>query len=198
MSSLHRKPLTSGKRACLIAAGAAVLAIGNSVTPSMAAASPVPSRAHYQLPMNSGISYLPARVDLQNVPSGTWVNTGLQVTLPTAGTYALDLNVRTRLNGVPPFNVFIVGRLWNVTAGSALPNSERILHQIADHTGQGAGQIGNNRTAPISERITVTGPTTIRLDVQRNDANGRSNAAAVWIDANGRTSFRFNRIFNFS
>lgn len=194
MSSLLRKALTSSKRARLVAAGAAVVAMGSTVMPSAAAASPVAFSAHYQPPMRSEINYLPAIINLLPFPDGTWVNTGLAVTLPRAGTYALDLNVRTRLTGPAPVNVFITGRLWNVTAGTALPNSERILHQIADT----AGFVGINKTTPISERITVTGPTTIRLDVQRNDRTGRAAAADVWTDSNGRTSFRYNRIFEIS
>ncbi|WP_214413110.1 hypothetical protein [Sphaerisporangium fuscum] len=196
MSNLCGKAFISSRRACLIAAGAAVLAIGGAAMPAAAAADPVPvpSTEHHQLAWPSGIAYLPARVNLLPTVSGTWVNTGLEVTLPQAGTYALDLNVRTRLTGLPPVNVYIVGRLWDVTSGAALPNSERILNQVYDNTLLAAGAVGGNVTAPISELVTVSGPTTIRLEVQRNDNTGVANAADVWTDANGRTSFRFDRV----
>ncbi|GII64908.1 hypothetical protein Skr01_49930 [Sphaerisporangium krabiense] len=141
----------------------------------------------------SDIRYLPARVNLLPAVSGTWVGTGLTVTLPHAGTYALDLSVRTRLTGAPPVNVYIVGRLWNATTGALLPNSERLLTQILDTTPL-SGAIGKNETTPISEHVTVNGPTTIRLEVQRTDAYGLATAADVWTDANGRTSFRYTEI----
>jgi hypothetical protein len=195
MSILSRKAISSSKRACLIAAGVTALAITGVVIPSASATSPAsPVGKRTQVIVPSGIDYLPANVNLQPTASGTWVSTGLDVTLPEAGTYALDLDVRTRFSAIPPVNTFVVGRLWNVTAGAVLPNSERILSQLIDGTPVGAGGIGKNTTSPISERITVSGPTTIRLQAQRTNAAGASTIAAIWSDGNGRTSFRFSKI----
>ncbi|WP_219510168.1 hypothetical protein [Nonomuraea ceibae] len=178
-------------RAAALTATAAALAIGGTVTAPASTAAAV-AQLH---PMPSGISYLPARVNLQPTASGTWVDTRLAVTLPEAGTYSLDLNVRTRLSGVPPVNTYIVGRLRNATANTVLPRSARILNQIADHTraGNGAGHIGQNTTSPISERITVDEPTRIVLEVRRINSLGHSTAADVWNDGNGLTSFRFTK-----
>ncbi|MGW4420497.1 hypothetical protein [Streptosporangium sp. NPDC004631] len=182
-------------RLAALAAGAAVLAVGGTMPTSASATTPVSaSGTRYQLLAPSGITYLPANVDLQPTASGTWANTGLQVTLPVAGTYALDLNVRARLQAGPPVNTYMVARLWNVTSGTVVPNSERILSQLIDYTAAGAGAIAKNTTSPISERITVTGPTTIRLQAQRVNAAGASTIAAIWSDGAGRTSFRFDRI----
>jgi hypothetical protein len=142
----------------------------------------------------SGIAYLPIGLNLQPTPSGTWANSTLQVTLPTAGTYALDLDVRGRLSGTPPVNAFIVARLFNVTAAAVLPNSERLITQIIDGN-PGAAPYGVNTTAPISERIRVGGPTTIRLQATRVNAAGATSAADILSDPNGHTSFRFERLF---
>jgi hypothetical protein len=183
-------------RLAAMAAGVAVLAVGGTMPTSASATTPIPAHTtRNHPPASSGIAYLPANVDLQPTASGTWVNTGLQVTLPRAGTYTLDLDVRARLQGVPPLNTYMVARLWNVTSGTALPNSERILSQLIDATPAGAGIIAKNTTSPISEHITVTGPTTIRLQAQRTNTSGASTIAAIWSDGNGRTSFRFDRIF---
>jgi hypothetical protein len=182
-------------RLAALAAGAAVLATGGTLPTSASATNPVAApAAHHRPSMPSGIAYLPANVDLQPTASGTWVGTGLQVTLPKAGTYALDLDVRARLQGVPPVNTYMVARLRNVTSGTVVPNSERILSQLIDTTATGAGTIAKNTTSPISERITVTGPTTIQLQAQRTNASGASTIAAIWSDDAGRTSFRFDRI----
>ncbi|MCG5220840.1 hypothetical protein [Streptosporangium sp. KLBMP 9127] len=182
-------------RLAALAAGTAVLAAGGTMPTSASATTPVSAAStRYQLPAPSGIAYLPANVDLQPTASETWVDTGLQVTLPKAGTYALDLDVRARLQGVPPVNTYMVARLRNVTSGSVIPNSERILSQLIDFTTAGAGIIAKNTTSPISERITVTRPTTIRLQAQRTNSVGASTIAAIWSDGAGRTSFRFDRI----
>lgn len=182
-------------RLAALASGAAILAASGMMSASASATAPVPASSTHNRPSaRFGIAYLPANVDLQPTASGTWVDTGLQVTLPKAGTYALDLDVRARLQGVPPVNTFMVGRLWNVDAAAALPNSERILSQLIDTTATGAGIIAKNTTSPISEYITVTAPTTIRLQAQRTNASGASTIAAIWSDGAGRTSFRYDRI----
>src|SRR4051812_6233938 len=96
----------------------------------------------------SGIAYLPVGLNLQPTASGTWANSSLQVTLPTAGIYTLDLDVRGRLAGKPPINAYIVARLFNVTTAAVLPNSERLITQIIDGN-PGAAVYGVNTTAPI-------------------------------------------------
>lgn len=182
-------------RLAALTVGTAVLATGGTMPTSVSATTPASaSSTGHQLVRPSGIAYLPANVDLQPTASGTWVDTGLQVTLPKAGTYALDLDVRARLQGVPPVNTYMVARLRNVTAGTVVPNSERILSQLIDTTATGAGTIAKNTTSPISEHIIVTGPTTIQLQAQRVNAGGASTIAAIWNDNAGRTSFRFDRI----
>jgi hypothetical protein len=196
MSNLCRTVFTSSKRACLIVAGVAFLAISGTGMPSASASTPAPVSGDHHHPMPSGIAYLPAIVNLQPTLSGTWVKTGLQVTLPGAGTYALDVNVRSVLAATPPSNPYMVARLWNLTSGTAVPRSERILNQVYDLTPAGAGPIGQNVTTPISELITVAGPTTIQLQARRINAPGASGStrAEIYSDGNGRTSFRYSRI----
>ncbi|MEU1800948.1 hypothetical protein [Streptomyces sp. NPDC019937] len=117
----------------------------------------------------------------------------MEVTLPRAGTYELDADVRGRLSGVPAVNTYITARLWNVTTGAAVPESERLVNQIIDHN-QGDAVTGSNQTAPISELIKVQGPTTIRLQAQRNDATGAASIAQVYSDGAGHTSLRYERV----
>jgi hypothetical protein len=144
-------------------------------------------------PARSGIAHLSGVADLQQTASGTWTNTGLRVTLTRPGTYALDADVRARLSGVPQVNTFIVARLWNVTADAALPDSERICNQIID-SNAGDALTGQNTTVPISERVTVTGPTIIELQAERVNAAGASAVASIYSDANGRTSLRYDQV----
>ncbi|MFI6510981.1 hypothetical protein ACIBCT_25535 [Streptosporangium sp. NPDC050855] len=74
----------------------------------------------------SGIAHLQTNLDLQPTASGTWADAALQVTLPAAGTYVLNLDVRGLLQGGAPVNAYIIARLFNVTSGTVVPNSARI------------------------------------------------------------------------
>lgn len=141
----------------------------------------------------TGIAYLPATVNLQPSASGAWVNSGLQVVLPEAGTYALDANVHGRIWGDPPVNVVILARLVNVTAGRVLPNSTRLIDHLVDNNA-GAASVGIRMTAPISERITVSGPTLIRLQATRINQRGASTIAEILSSPSGFTSLRYERI----
>ena len=137
-----------------------------------------------------GVEHLHTQVDL---PAGAWTNTPLEVTLPRAGTYELDADVRGRLSGIPAVNTYMTARLWNVTTGAAVPESERLVNQIID-LNQGDAGTGSNQTAPISELIKVNGPTTIRLQAQRIDAVGAASVAQVYSDGHGYTSLRYERV----
>lgn len=171
-----------------------ISAHASTVTASPGRGDTVPAAEPHQTRfVPSGIAYLPAGLNLQPTASGAWTGSSLQVTLPSAGVYALDLDVRGRLSGVPPVNAYIVARLFDVTAGTVLPNSERLVTQIIDYN-RGAASYGVNTTAPISERVRVSRPTTIRLEATRVNAAGATNAADILSDSVGRTSFRFERL----
>ncbi|MCX4788207.1 MULTISPECIES: hypothetical protein [unclassified Streptomyces] len=138
----------------------------------------------------TGVEHLRAQVDL---PAGAWTNTPVEVTLPRSGTYELDADVRGRLAGVPPINTYITARLWNVTSGTTVPTSERLVNQIIDNNA-GNTQAGGNQTAPISEVIRVKKATTIRLQAQRIDAVGTATVGQVYSDVHGYTALRYKRV----
>ncbi|MBW4718207.1 hypothetical protein [Saccharothrix obliqua] len=146
--------------------------------------------AEPEVQADQAVAHLHAQVDL---PAGVWTSTPLVVTLPWAGTYEIDADVRGRLSGVPSFNSYITARLWNDTTNSAVPESERLVNQIIDRNAGAAGT-GSNHTAPISEVVRVDGPTTIRLQAIRVDAEGAATIAQIYSDAAGYTSLRFDRV----
>ena len=141
-------------------------------------------------PAARGIAHLNTQVDL---PAGVWTDVPVQVVLPRAGTYELDANVRGRLSGVPSVNTYITARLWDVTAGAEVPQSERLVYQIIDGNA-GDAQAGGNATAPISELIRVTGPTTIGLQATDTNAVGAASIAQIYSDGYGYTSLRYDRV----
>lgn len=140
----------------------------------------------------AGVEHLHAQV---NLPAGAWTSTPLEVTLPGPGTYELNADVRGRLSGVPPINTYITARLWNVTSGAAVPESERLVNQIID-VNAGNKDTGGNQTAPISELVRVKKSTKIRLQARRIDATGAATISQIYSDASGYTSLRYERIGN--
>ncbi|WP_413808117.1 hypothetical protein [Streptomyces sp. OE57] len=143
-----------------------------------------------------GFDTLPAAVDLQPVGTGVWTNTGCQVTLPAAGTYHLDATVRATLTAADGVNVWIGARLWDVTAGVVVPDSEVLVYQIANTVTPATTAVteGGNQSGAVLVPYTVPGSRVIRLQAVRNVAGGNSSVARVISDANGRTTLRFERI----
>jgi len=160
----------------VLLAGATAAAVQSS-----AVAAPPPAR---------GIAHLNTQV---NLPAGVWTNIPVQVVLPRAGTYELDADVRGRLSGTPAVNTYITARLWDASTGAAVPQSARLVYQIID-TNPGNAQAGGNATAPISELIHVSGPTTISLQATDTNAVGAASIAQIYSDGYGYTSLRYDRV----
>lgn len=181
-------------RTSLIAAAAVLLA--GTATAAAAHAqtsgSPVQTGAQHHAPAPvAGIAVLQTNVDLPI--DGTWTDTPLEVSLPRRGTYELDADVRGRLAGLPPVNTWITARLWNVTTGDEVANSERLVYQVINEN-PGEANAGGNQTAPISELISVPGPETIRLQAQDNNSVGAANIAQIYSDGYGYTTLRYVRV----
>ncbi|MFD8725655.1 hypothetical protein ACFV2H_48890 [Streptomyces sp. NPDC059629] len=170
-----------------LAAIAATMLLGTTTAFTAPSNASTASVAH---PAKAGIATLNTIV---NLPNGAWTDTPLEVTLPKAGTYALDADVRGRLSGTPALNTYITARLWNVNSGTEVPQSERLVYQIIN-LNPGQADAGGNQTAPISELIRVSGPTTIRLQAQRVDAVGAASIAQIYSDGAGYTSLRYERV----
>jgi len=172
------------RRTSIIAVTAVLLA-GTS-----AAAVQTSAGAASAAPALHGVAHLGTQV---NLPPGVWTDIPVQADLPAAGTYELDANVRGRLAGTPAVNTFITARLWNATTGTAVPQSERLVYQVID-SNAGTAAAGGNATAPISELITVTGPTTISLQATDTTTVGAASIAQIYSDGYGYTSLRYDPI----
>lgn len=142
-----------------------------------------------------GFAVLPANVDLNAAASGTFVATGLALALPSAGTYHLDATVRAYLGTMTTGEgAHIVARLYDVTAGAVVPNSEVLAHQLNVGAGTSATLLAWNRSAVIQVRYTIPGTRTIRLEAARITTSGITDAASVISDTNGRTTLRYERV----
>ncbi|WP_327415395.1 hypothetical protein [Streptomyces sp. NBC_01233] len=140
-----------------------------------------------------GFAGLPAVVNLQPTASGAWTDTGLQVVLPAAGTYQLDATVRASLAGTSPVNTFVSVRLFDVTAGAAVPDSEVLVHQV-NVSSATAVNVGNNVSGPIQVEYAIPGARTVRLQGRRTNVTGASTTAQINDNTDGRTTLRFARI----
>ncbi|MEW2568314.1 hypothetical protein [Streptomyces sp. NPDC047070] len=134
-----------------------------------------------------------AIADLQGSASGSWNNTGLLLVLPRAGTYQLDATVRAALSGTSPVNVFMNARLFDATAGAAVPDSEVVISQVNVSGVAGIVQ-GSNQSASIQVEYTVTEARSIRVQGRRTNILGASTTAQIHFNSDGRTTLRYRRI----
>ncbi|MFF0092678.1 hypothetical protein ACFYSF_22330 [Streptomyces canus] len=142
-----------------------------------------------------GFAVLPAGVDLGPAASGAWVNLGLSLALPAPGTYHLDAVVRGNLGNMSSGeNAVVLARLWDVTAGAIVPNSEAIVVQIAEYAPGTATALQWNSSTAISVEYTPTSPRTVRLEASRFDISGTTEVAGIGSDTLQRTTLRYARV----
>ncbi|KQW11421.1 hypothetical protein [Streptomyces sp. Root369] len=143
----------------------------------------------------SGFAALPAGVDLTSAASNAWVDLGLSLALPTAGTYHLDAVVRGNIGRMSTAeNALIKARLWDVTAGAVVPDSVAIVVQIAEFAGGAATALQWNGSAAISVEYKPTSPSTVRLEVARTDISGTTEVAGIGSDTLQKTTLRYARV----
>ncbi|KAA9379615.1 hypothetical protein F5972_08135 [Microbispora cellulosiformans] len=143
----------------------------------------------------SGFAALPAGVDLTSTASGAWIDLGLSLALPAAGTYHLDAVVRGNLGRMGTGeNALITARLWDVTAGAIVPNSEAIVVQISEFAPGAATALQWNSSTAISVEYKPTSPRTIRLEAARTDIAGTTEVAGIGSDTLQRTTLRYARL----
>ncbi|MTE20279.1 hypothetical protein F0L17_14405 [Streptomyces sp. TRM43335] len=105
------------------------------------------------------VNPLPFAADQAN----TWIDLpGTDAVLPEAGTYNLDATWRAQLQGVGPIHHYVTGRIWDVTAGTVVPDSGAWVCTIIEYRSI-AGQTGDDRTADAHVPYTIPGPRTIRM-----------------------------------
>jgi len=110
------------------------------------------------------VNYLP-------IANGLFVDIpGLEVILPEAGTYSLDADVRAAISMTRPANVLMAMRMFNVTAGAAVPFTDRVT-SLVDSLAGGV-TLGGNFQLHSGRFITVAGPTTIRVQAAKTVVAG--------------------------
>jgi hypothetical protein len=134
-----------------------------------------------------GSAMLPSTFTITGT-SGTFQDTGLAITLPSAGTYKITGNARTQLIGNAGVSWWIILKLYNSTDAADVADSER-MGAITGSTSRIGG------TTPIDIIITVAASKTIKLYAARAGSAGCSwNESYVSTDSIGRTTLMYEKI----
>jgi hypothetical protein len=119
--------------------------------------------------------------------NGTYEDTGLSISLPTAGTYLLYANVRYAMNFSAGATGFLAAKLYNITDAADVSNSERMLHLLSS-TGQDV-----QGTAPLTLILTVAAAKTIKLYAKRDSATTWTTSV-IGAGSDGKTVLGYKRI----
>lgn len=121
--------------------------------------------------------------------SGTYSDTGLSVTLPSAGTWRVVASVRGELTGNAGSAWWITAKLYNSTDAADVADSETLVVL----TGTTALHLQN--TAIIDMQITVSASKVIKLYAFRKGSGSPTfTTSLIGSDANGRTRMNYERI----
>ncbi|MGW3736671.1 hypothetical protein [Streptomyces sp. NPDC005148] len=141
-----------------------------------------------------GEALLTAPVSLVAAVNDTWVNTGLSVNLPGAGTYEITATVRSSIArgaATAPFAVNLSARFYNVTTAAAIAGTDYTVQQV-NEAAPNSGQTTQVALSTFEKFVTVTGPVTIRLEANRNTING--TAVNVTGIQTGNTRLAFKKV----
>lgn len=119
--------------------------------------------------------------------TGTYQDTGLSVSLPSAGTYMVIGSIRAEMNVSSGVGAFIEVKLRNNSLSSDIANSETIctIANTINAAWQG--------TTPLIMPVTVSGATTINVWAQRT-FSGAVTTSNIDSDTNGRSRLSYFKI----
>lgn len=113
----------------------------------------------------------------------------LRVTLPEAGIYDLDLNIRYELISHGESSAFMGALLTNATTGADIPGSITMLSHI-----NSAGPEFSHSTVPINVRHQIAGPSEIEVRGYLSWLRPVTTARLGGSDSNGASRFRWTKI----
>jgi hypothetical protein len=128
-------------------------------------------------------------VGLDAAAANIWVPvTGAQLTLPAAGVYEVIADVQASIAwAVGVTNAIIDARIFDVTAGVAVPLAARRVILFTDQAAEGTNGIQADGSAGALYR--VTGPTTIRVEGSWRTDAGTTTQKVLWAN-----NFRFKKV----
>ena len=133
---------------------------------------------------NSGMDYAASFTNIS--ADSTWYDIGASVSLST-GTYLVTSFCHGILNKSTATYAGVISRLYDVTAGAAITDSECMI--LSDSTAAWNGE----RTGTLPMIVTVATTSTIRVEASRI-AGGSYTQARISNNANGRSGITYIRI----
>lgn len=121
--------------------------------------------------------------------NGTFEDTGLSITLPAAGTYAIWYNVRGVISFSVGSSALIACELYNSTDAAAVTDSQRLVVYYNVTGASWANSIGANAL------VTVAASKTIKLYAKRDSATTWTTSVIQSDTTNGRTAMGYVRIY---
>jgi len=139
------------------------------------------------LGMSTGTSFLASGFSL-TAALGTYQDTGLSITLPSAGTYRISAIVRGTIDGNAGTAWWITSKFYNSTDAANVSNSETLVVLSASN-------LFLSISTTMEVIITVTASKTIKLYAFRNGVGGATfTTSAISSDVDGRTSMSYEQI----
>ncbi len=122
--------------------------------------------------------------------SGTYEDTGLSITLPSAGTYKITCDARAAIQGSAGSFWWVLIKLYNSTDAADIANSER----IPVYTNVTGTQFQN--TCSINKIVTVGASKVIKLYAARSGypPTPTWTVASIGSDSNGRTELMYEKL----
>lgn len=132
----------------------------------------------------AGMDYAASFTDISS--DSTWYDTGASVSI-VAGTYLITSFCHGILNKSTATNAGVISRMYDVTAGAAVTDSECMI--VSDSTAAWNGE----RTGTLTMILTVGTTSTIRVEGSRI-AGGSYTQARISNNTNGRSGITYVRI----
>jgi hypothetical protein len=125
------------------------------------------------------------------IASGTYSDTGLSIVLPAAGTYEISCELRGDFSPSTTTPAWISWKLYDSTNSQYVPRAKRI-----GPIGISSGPNPVTGTTPMAVQYTVTGATTIKVYVARNNGAISGNVSVIGASADdyGQNVLRYKRI----
>lgn len=138
----------------------------------------------------------PTTTDLLPLADNTYGPvTGSALAIPSSGVWAVTMVARGVLSFSGTAGTFIVARIFNVTSGSAVPNTETFVTQVRQNIAGASQTTGDNDTSTMLTYLTVTGPTTLRMEAKTVLQLGTTpTQASIVSDSNGRSGLFAHKV----
>jgi len=186
LSVLGRSAASSGVRSDITSTGARTFLASSSANTAVAfrAIDAADLPGGDWITATAGMDYAASFTNIS--ADSTWYDTGVSVSL-VAGTYLITSFCHGILNKSTATNAGVISRMYDVTAGAAVTDSECMI--VSDSTAAWNGE----RTGTLTMILTIGTTSTIRVEASRI-TGGSYTQARISNNTNGRSGITYVRI----